>query len=130
MIVPQIRYRNDSVSGGHWFRRNGGYMKKRMKGRVKRTSSGYTDNKGSTLLTVVICLTFIGILASLVISLTMTNLQMKIIDSRHNKNFYSSEKVMDKIRSAVLEAAAESIKYVYENDVLNDYAFYLSKEED
>lgn len=88
------------------------------------------SNQGSTLLTVILCIAFIAVLGSLMLSVTMTNLQMKIIESKSKENFYSSEKIMDKIRVAVQEGAAEAIKQVYETDVLKNYAFYLSGTED
>ena len=84
------------------------------------------NNQGSTLLTVIICIAFISILGSMMLSVTMTNLQMKIVESKSKKNFYSCEEVMEKIRVAVQEKASESVKYVYENEVLAKYATYLA----
>jgi hypothetical protein len=64
------------------------------------------------------------------LSVTMTNLQMKIIESKSKENFYSCEKTMDKIRIAVQEIAAEEVKNTYENDVLKNYATYLVMEDE
>ena len=84
------------------------------------------NNQGSTLLTVIICIAFIGILGSMMLSVTMTNLQMKVLESKSKENFYSCEKAMEEIRVGVQEITADTIKEFYENDVLENYAYYLN----
>lgn len=86
------------------------------------------NNQGSTLFAVIICIAFIGILGSLMLSLTMTNLQMKLIESRSKKSFYSCEEIMENIKSAIQENASEAVKLIYEDDVLVNYAAYLEKD--
>lgn len=88
------------------------------------------NNQGSTLFTVIVCIAFIGIMASLMLFLTMTNLQMKIIESKSKKNFYSCETIMEKMKTAVQEKAFEAMKLIYDSDVLVNYAAYLEKDED
>lgn len=87
------------------------------------------NNQGSTLLTVIICLAFIGILGSMMLSVTMTNLQMKVIESKSKGNFYSCETAMEEMRVAVQEITAETIKDVYKNSVLTNYAYYAGESE-
>lgn len=103
---------------------------KRFKNFTDRMTGHKLNNQGSTLLTVIICIAFISILASLMLSVTMTNLQMKIVESKSKDNFYSSESIMEKVRVASQEIASEAVKQVYENDVLKNYAFYLALEEE
>lgn len=88
------------------------------------------NNAGSTLLTVIICIAFIGILCSLMLSLTLTNLQMKLAESKSKTTFYSDETSMEKIRTSVQEIASQAISDVYTNDVLVNYASYLANNED
>lgn len=83
------------------------------------------NNQGSTLLTVIVCIAFIGILGSMMLSVTMTNLQMKILETKSKGNFYSCEQAMEEIRVGVQEITAETIKDFYENQVLTNYAYYL-----
>jgi type II secretory pathway pseudopilin PulG len=83
------------------------------------------NNQGSTLLTVIICIAFIGILGSMMLSVTMTNLQMKIIESKSKENFYSCEVAMEEIRTGIEEIAATKIQEVYETKVLGNYADFL-----
>lgn len=108
----------------------GRHLSKNITSSVRIKTSGISRNHGSTLVTVVICLAFIGILGALLLSVTMMNLQMKMIESKAKKNFYSCESVMEKIRVAVQEIASESVKNIYENDVLENYATYLTMSED
>lgn len=93
----------------------------------KRSSS--FNNHGSTLLTILICAAFIGILGTLMISVTMTNLEMKVVDSKSKTNFYSCEAAMEEIRTGIQELTANSIQDVYEEQVLVNYASYLTMQE-
>ncbi len=84
------------------------------------------NNQGSTLITVMICIAFIGILGSMMLSVTMTNLQMKIIESKSKENFYSCEVVMEEIRTGIEELASNQIQTVYETQIIKNFAGYLS----
>jgi hypothetical protein len=88
------------------------------------------NNQGSTLLTIIICIAFISILGAMILSAAMTNLQMKIVDSKSKKNFYSCEIVLDKFSMAVQETVSEAIRSVYEDEVLVNYAAYLGYEQE
>lgn len=88
------------------------------------------NNSGSTLLTVIICLALVGILGSLMLSVTMTNLQMKLVESKSRTNFYSCEAAMEEIRTGLEELTASKIREVYETDILNNFAAYLATPED
>lgn len=99
-----------------------------MRQYLKRKSC--LNNQGSTLLTILICAAFIGILGTLMISVTLTNLEMKTVDSKSKANFYSCESVMEEIRTGLQEQTAESIRVVYKEQVLVNYAHYLTMSED
>lgn len=90
------------------------------------------NNQGSTLLTVIICIAFIAILGSMMLTVTMANLQMKIVESKSKKNFYSCEVAMEEIRIGVQEAVSESVRNIYENKVLTNFAAFsnFATEED
>ncbi len=83
------------------------------------------NNQGSTLLTVIICIAFVGILGSMILSVTMTNLQMKIIESKSKENFYTCEVAMEEIRTGIAEIAATSIQEVYATKVISNFADFL-----
>jgi len=86
------------------------------------------NHKGSTLLMVIICLAFIGILGSLMLSVSMINLQMKQVENNSKQNFYVCEKALEEIKAGLLELTATEIKSEYEN-VLRSYVTYSIQNE-
>lgn len=88
------------------------------------------NNKGSTLLTVIIIMVLVGILGSMMLSVTMTNLQMKMVERKAKENFYTCEIAMDEIRTGLQELTAEKIREVYETDILKNISDYLNMAED
>ena len=56
-----------------------------------------TDNKGSALVVVIIAMAFIGILASVLMYMSLLNYQMKVNNLKAKDNFYSAETVLDEI---------------------------------
>ncbi len=81
---------------------------------MKRRSSILKDNRGSTLLMVIISIAFIGILCSLLLSLTVCNIQMKSMNYKAQANFYQAEEILEKIKMGIEEETAEAVKYAYE----------------
>lgn len=112
---------------------------KRMACKLKRVKAGRNcgsekacnrlNNQGFTLLTIIICIAFISVLGAMVISSSMTNMQMKKVDMKAKESFYAGEVLLDKFRLAVQETVAEAIRNVYEKDILVDYAEYLANDE-
>lgn len=83
------------------------------------------NNQGSTLLTIIIIIAFIGILGSLMLSLSMTNLQMKVLEKRSKENFYSCESTLDEIRMGLHELTVDEIRDIYENEILKNILTYI-----
>ena len=52
-----------------------------------------TDNKGSAMVVVIIAMAFIGILASVLMYMSLLNYQMKVNNLKAKDNFYSAETV-------------------------------------
>ena len=71
------------------------------------------DNRGSTLILVIIFASFIMLLAVVVLSLTVTNRQMKSIDYKAKENFYQAEIALDEIRAGLEEYVAEALEGAY-----------------
>ncbi len=88
------------------------------------------NQKGSTLIMVIICLAFLGILGSLMLSVSMVNYQMKSVQNSSKSNFYLCEKALDEIKAGLEEMTASAIQEEYEL-VLKRYVNYsiLSEEE-
>lgn len=79
-----------------------------------------TDNKGSAMVVVIIAMAFIGILASVLMYMSLLNYQMKVNNLKAKDNFYSAETVLDEIRTAMGEQVSGSIGSAYEL-VLKNY---------
>lgn len=93
-----------------------------------RNSYQKQKNSGSTLLIVIICLAFVGILGSLMLSVSMVNLKMKRVESNAKVNFYSCETALEEIKTGLEEITSIAIKEEYEF-VLKNYVSYGSVEE-
>lgn len=73
------------------------------------------DNKGSTLIIVVICIAFLVVLGTLLLSLTISNLQMKNIEQKSKANFYQAETALDEIKAGLVKEMANALEIAYKN---------------
>lgn len=78
------------------------------------------ENRGASLLAVLIVLVVISAIAVVITSVTITNIQMKEVERGTKKNFYSAESVMDALRAGAGEKSAEAMKYAYQS-VMENY---------
>lgn len=78
--------------------------------KLRRTT---VDNQGSTLVLIVICVAFISVLCSFLLSVSMTNRQMKTIERKAKGNFYSTETALDEINAGLEEIAASALEVSY-----------------
>lgn len=73
----------------------------------------YKDEQGSSLVLTIITMTFISLLAVAVISLTVTNIRLKIAQKGSQKNFYNTDSIMDEVRAGVEDLAADAAVDAY-----------------
>lgn len=71
------------------------------------------DSKGSSLVFVIIAVAFVGILGSILLNVTMINIQTKVIDKDVKKSFYNAESVMDKLNISLQNISAQAMKEAY-----------------
>ncbi len=90
-----------------------------MKWTREKKNNVLRDNKGSTIIVVLITMTFLTVLASVLLYLSLINLQMKKMDKAGKVNFYSAEAVMNEVRAVVQQAASDSIKTAYTNVLIS-----------
>ena len=76
-----------------------------------------TDDKGSAMVVVIIAMAFIGILASVLMYMSLLNYQMKANNLQAKDNFYSAETVLDEIRME--EQASTSLGDAYTQILVN-----------
>lgn len=77
-------------------------------------------NKGSSLVFVIIAVAFVGILASILLNVTLINIETKGTDRAVKKNFYKTETVMDKLNITLENISGEAMRIAYV-DLLTDY---------
>ncbi|MBE5874162.1 MAG: hypothetical protein E7287_07100 [Lachnospiraceae bacterium] len=81
------------------------------------------DNKGSALVTVMVVVTFVTILATLLLFVATTNYQMKQVDYGNKKNFYAGEEVLDRLKAALIAQVAAAYSEAYDTTIV-EYAKY------
>lgn len=81
------------------------------------------ENRGASLLAVLIVLVVVSAIAVVITKVTITNIQMKEVERGTKKNFYSAESVMDALHAGAGEKSADALKdaytYVMENYVIS-----------
>lgn len=75
------------------------------------------DDRGSGLLLVMISVSFIAILATVLLGAAYTNLRLKTLDSQARSNYYSAETVIAEIEGALEERSSTSMKTAYEEQL-------------
>ena len=85
----------------------------------KRIHKRQKKNQGFSLLTVILAVSFIGILSMLVLYMAMSNFIMKTTDLKGKDSFYTAERALEEIRTGLQEdmgdAMSQAYIYVLEN---------------
>ena len=81
------------------------------------------NNKGASLVTVIIVIGFIGILAGVVMMTSLINFKMKRVNVYAKDTFYSAEQVLDEINIGLQRYISDSISAAY-TDVMQNYSEY------
>lgn len=72
------------------------------------------NNKGSTLITVIVAISFVTILASIILGTSVVNMSMKGIDRKVKDDFYYAERGMSDVFTGVGQVAAEEAGEAYD----------------
>lgn len=75
------------------------------------------NNKGSTLIIVLVVVTFIAILGTTSIAAAMFNYKMKIIDKESKKAFYTAEEAVDQIYSGLGMVSMTKLSEAYSEEL-------------
>ena len=81
------------------------------------------NNRGASLVTVIIVIGFIGILAGVVMMTSLINFKMKRVNVYAKDTFYSAEQVLDEINIGLQRYISDSISAAY-TDVMQNYSEY------
>lgn len=79
---------------------------------MKRKGMGL-DNRGATLVFSIVTIMFITILASLILSLAVSNFKIKAVDYKTRQDFYSAEVAADEIYTGIGTYAVEFLGQAY-----------------
>lgn len=71
------------------------------------------NNKGSTLIIVLVVVAFIAILGTAALSSAMLNLKMKMVDREAKKSFYTAEEAVDQLYAGIGKLSMENLNEVY-----------------
>lgn len=84
-----------------------------MYNRLVRRHKRKLNNVGSTMLIVMVTIALISVLASVLMSMSYMNYNMKVTEMNSKKNFYSAEVVLDQINVGLQKEISESLEDAY-----------------
>ena len=77
---------------------------------------------GFSLFTVIVAVSFVGILGLLVLYIALANFQMKVTDLKGKDSFYTAERALEEIRAGLQEDVGNAMSAAY-MQVLEAYNF-------
>jgi hypothetical protein len=85
------------------------------------------NNKGSTIVLVLVVMAFVGMFAAVALWISLNNFQMKITNQNVTDSFYSAEAILDQIRAGLQNEVSTAYSDAYE-DLLKIYTSYQSED--
>jgi|GEM_PF-351034 len=86
------------------------------------------NDKGASLIAVLVAIVVVGVMGSVVMRLTITNLQMKEVERQGKKNFYSAEEFMGYLTNQINIQSGAELQESF-NDMLARYKTVSQSEE-
>ena len=83
------------------------------------------NNKGASLIAVLVAISVVSIMGIIITQLTVTNIQMKEVERQAKTNFYDAEHIMDELTAGLNVIAADAMKEAY-NEMLGQYRTYVT----
>lgn len=77
------------------------------------------DDRGSSIVIVIIAMAMIGILASTLLWMSYMNYMIKIADIRNKESFYSAEEVVEQIMAGLQNTSSEAVGTAYQEVMAN-----------
>lgn len=90
-----------------------------------KKNSFHKDDRGASLLAVLILMVVVSAIAVVITKITIVNIQMKEVERGTKKNFYSADAIMDDLRTGARAQAETALENAYV-DVLQRYVKYTS----
>lgn len=99
-------------------RKTGNFVKKSIQKAFSKT-----DNRGATLVVVIVAMALLGILSSIVLYTTYINYTIKVTEAKANNNFYTGEMAMEEIKAGLEQEVSRAFSGAY-LEVMQDYNSY------
>ena len=77
------------------------------------------DNRGSSIIIVIIAMAMIGILATTLLWMSYMNYMIKISDMRNKESFYSAEEVVEQIMAGLQNTSSTAVSTAYKEVMAN-----------
>ena len=78
------------------------------------------QDKGASLMAVLVALIFVGIISVVILNVTIANIQMREVEQSGKENFYGAEGVMDELTIGINDIASGAMERAY-TTILADY---------
>lgn len=75
----------------------------------------HKDQSGAAMVLVIVSIAFVSLLAIVILTITMSNLRMKMIDQKAKDNFYSAEIALDEIKTGLQKDVSTQMTKAYLN---------------
>ncbi len=85
------------------------------------------DNRGSTMVMVIVTMAFVGILVSIILYMSLLNFRIKTADVRNKNSFYTAENALDEIKAGLEGEISKAIGEAY-LAVMEHYGDYSDTE--
>lgn len=85
------------------------------------------DNRGASLVTVIITIALVGVLVSTLMTTSLINIKMKQMNKHSKDSFYSAERVLDEINVGLQRYVSDALGRAYQ-DVLVNYMTYPTEQ--
>ncbi len=86
------------------------------------------DDRGASIIAVLVALVFVGTIALIVTDVTWTNIRMREVELSGKKNFYTAENVLDELSSRLDDIAADAAADAY-SAIMKEYRTTLTNGE-
>lgn len=97
-----------------------------MEKRQRKLNIG--NDRGSTLVLVIVCMFFISIIGMMILSITVLNVEMKTVAKQSTENFYESDSSIEEFTTLIRQKATDAYKEAYVN-LLQNYVKVTNEED-
>lgn len=87
---------------------------------MSKQKSHKLNNRGTTLVLVVICGAYLTLLCSVLLTVTLSNREMKMVEQKSNESFYTAETALEEIKTGLGNLTAAALENAY-LEVMEEY---------